>query len=388
MPSSADVLYQDLDYYAVLDVDPDATFDELRIAFRRAVLHHHPDRSDASASLATRRTSLLNRAWSELRDPGRRRGYDGALARGDAATVAWPLSPGEPLPAGARTTRRPRKTREPAGPSPWHQPAWRSVAGFRVPAAVFLDQPDAQRRWIIEHYIEGQDWRDHRERYWLRFVADYYHDRGRIDDWVGVLERLVEIDPSFETLVRADLRNAYQATDRHLAGASFLGEVGERWVPGSVPRAWLEREERALLADFRDQHVRRGTDRANQADLLLDYLASLDLEPTPTDLRAAYAAYRRAGRTDSAGVLLDRLLAIPVTDGDGWYTRVQLLTEAGALDAASALLAEIARGEHPAALDGRRLRGQPSVRIARARDRLVRAKRRKEPAASRRSAQG
>ena len=262
------------------------------------------------------------------------------------------------------------------------------MAGFRVPAAVFLDQPEAQRRWIVEHYIDGQDWRDHRERYWLRFVADYYRDRGRADDWVGVLERLVEIDPSFETLVRADLRTAYQVTDRHLMGASFLGEVGERWAPGSVPRAWLEREERALLGDFRDRHVVRGTDRANQADLLLDYLASLALEPTSTDLRAAYKVYLRAGRTEAAGALLDRLLAIPVTDGDGWYTRVQLLTEGGALDAASALLAEIARGEHPAALDARQVRGQPSIRIARARDRLLRAQRRREPAAARRSAQG
>ena len=388
MPSSADVLSQDLDYYAVLEVDPDASADELRVAFRRAVLRHHPDRSDASAALSTRRTSLLNRAWSELRDPRRRRAYDGALARGDAVTVAWPLSPGEPVRAGARATRRARRSREPAGPSPWHQPAWRSVAGFRVPAAVFLDQPDAQRRWIVEHYIEGQDWRDHRERYWLRFAADYYRDRGRSEDRVALVERLVEVDPSFETLVRADLREAYQATDRHLAGASFLGEVGERWPPGSVPRAWLEREERALLADFRDRHVRRETDRATQADLLLDYLASLELEPTPTDLRAAYLAYRRDGRGAAAGAMLDRLLAIPVTDGDGWYTRVQLLTEAGALDAASALLAEIARGEHPAALDGRQVRGQPSVRVARARDRLARARRRKEPAAARRSAEG
>lgn len=386
MPSSADVLYQDLDYYAVLGADPDATLDELRVAFRQSVLRHHPDRSVAAGTLATRRTSLLNRAWSELRDPTRRRAYDGALARGDAPTLAWPLAPGEPLPAGSRAPRRARRARETAGPSPWHQPAWRSVAGFRVPAAVYLDQPEAQRRWIVEHYLDGQDWRDHRERYWLRFAADYYRDRGRTDDWVGATERLVEIDPSFETLVRVNLRDAYQATDRHLEGATFLGEVGRRWPPGSAPRTWVEREERALLADFRDRHVRRGTVRAEQADLMLDYLAGLDLEPTPTDLRVAYLAYRRDGRSAEAGATLDRLLAIPVTDGDGWYTRVQLLTEAGALEAASTLLAEIARGEHPAALDRGQVRGQPSVRIARARDRLLRAQARAQPRARRAAA--
>ncbi|HJT63321.1 MAG TPA: J domain-containing protein, partial [Candidatus Limnocylindria bacterium] len=101
MASSPDVTHQDLDFYAVLDVDPSASSDQLRVAFRRAVLRHHPDRSGASTSLATRRTSLLNRAWSELRDPVRRRAYDGALERGDAATVAWPVTAGEPRPAGS-----------------------------------------------------------------------------------------------------------------------------------------------------------------------------------------------------------------------------------------------------------------------------------------------
>jgi hypothetical protein len=69
MPSSADVLYQNLDYYAVLDADPDATFDELRIAFRRRP--SSPDRSDASGSLATRR--VAPQPGLVLRDPGRRR---------------------------------------------------------------------------------------------------------------------------------------------------------------------------------------------------------------------------------------------------------------------------------------------------------------------------
>ncbi len=375
MASSPDVTHQDLDFYAVLDVDPSATPDELRMAFRRAVLRHHPDRSGQPTGLATRRTSLLNRAWSELRDPLRRRAYDGALERGQAATVAWPNTAGEPQRAGATRARRPRRGRATAEPSPWHQPAWRSVEGFRVPAAVFLDEPEAQRRWIIEHHIDGQDWRDHHERYWLRFAAGYYQERGRLEDQIGILERLIEIDPSFDALARSHLREAYEATDRHLAGATFLAEVGERWPAGSTARTWVDREQRTLLADFRERHVRRGplAARPANADLLFDYLAGLAMEPTPADLRAAYAAHRRAGHAERAGALLARLLALPVGDGDGWYGRVQLLTEAGELARASALLAEVARGEHPDALDPGRLRGQPSVRLARARSRLERA---------------
>jgi hypothetical protein len=109
---------------------------------------------------------------------------------------------------------------------------------------------------------------------------------------------------------------------------------------------------------------------------LLDYLDGLAMEPTFVDLRVAHLAHRRAGNRERAVAILDRLLAVPVVDGDGWYARVQLLTEAGQLEQASTLLAEIARGERPDALDSRLVRGQPSQRISRARDRLVRAQRR------------
>ena len=106
------------DYYAVLGAEPSATVAELRSAFRAAVLRHHPDRS-ADDSLATRRTSVLNRAWGELRDPLRRLHYDHALERGGAATLGWPLGSDE-APAPSRPGRRTsaRGTRSPARSQP------------------------------------------------------------------------------------------------------------------------------------------------------------------------------------------------------------------------------------------------------------------------------
>ena len=82
------------DFYEVLGAEPSATSAELRAAFREAVLRHHPDRPE-STELATRRTSILNRAWAELRDPLRRLHYDRALETGAAATLEWPLEPHE-----------------------------------------------------------------------------------------------------------------------------------------------------------------------------------------------------------------------------------------------------------------------------------------------------
>jgi hypothetical protein len=366
------------DFYAVLGAEPSATATELRAAFREAVLTHHPDRA-ATSELATRRTSVLNRAWAELRDPLRRMHYDRALERGTAATLEWPLELGELPSAPPR-----RVVVEQVPISRWHQPQWRNVAGFRVPVEIWMQGPAAQDRWIVEHHVAGEDWRRHSERYWLRYAARHYRERNRIDDWVGALERLVEIDGSFDTLVAANLRDAYLATEMYLRGASFLERVGERWSEASHQRRWAEREVRALLAGFRDARVRRGraAERAENAELLLNFLEALGVEPTIADVRAAVAAHRRAGHAGRAAELVERAVAAPLTEGGRWYSIVQLLTEAGETDRASAILAEIARGEHPEALDRRQIHGDPVRRMAAARQRLVRVRQRQSQLAS------
>jgi DnaJ domain len=362
------------DYYEVLGVEPSASAAALRAAFREAVLRHHPDRAPSS-EVATRRTSILNRAWAGLRDPLRRLHYDHALEAGRAETLDWPLEVGE-APRAGRTRRHHRRV-EPGKPSPWHQPQWRSSAGFRVPADVFMAGPAAQERWIVEHHIAGEDWRAHSERYWLRFAARHYAERGRIDDWLGALERIVAQQPPFAELVDANLREAYLAAGEELRGAMTLRDIGERFAEGSQQRLWAERELRVLLGEYRDAHVRRGPAprRAENAELLLNFLESLEVEPSFTDYRAAIVAHRRAGNLGRAAELVERVMAAPVPEPGRWFSLIQMLTEAGQLDRASALLAEIARGDRPEALDPRQVHG-PWRRIAVARERLARARRR------------
>lgn len=358
------------DFYAVLGAEPSATVVELRAAFRESVLRHHPDRS-ADDALATRRTSVLNRAWGELRDPRRRLHYDRDLERGNAATLDWPLEEGQ-APSATRPRRaaaRPVRTR-------WHTPEFRSVHGFRIPTQVFLAGPAAQHAWIVTNHIDGEDWRDHRERYWLRFAAAHYHDRGRTDDWLGALERLVELEGTYETLVRADLRQAYVSAQEYLRGTGYLRGVAMRYAAGSAPRTWVDRELRALLAEYRDARVRRGRpeDRAEAAELLLNYLEALEMPLAFADMCAAITAHMRAGHVGRAAELLERAVEAPITEPARWFSLVQLLTEARQLDRASALLAEITRGDHPEALNRRRLRGDPARRIAAASARLARAR--------------
>jgi hypothetical protein len=228
----------------------------------------------------------------------------------------------------------------------------------------------------VANHIDGEDWRDHRERYWLRFAAAHYRDRGRLDDWLGALERLVELDASFETLVRANLRQAYVVAREYLRGTGYLRAVSARYAAGSPARAWVDRELRALLAEYRDARVRRGRaeDRAEAAELLLNYLEALEMPPAFADVRAAITAHMRAGHAGRAAELLERAIEAPITEPARWFSLVQLLTEAGQLDRASALLAEIARGDHPEALNRRRLRADPARRIAAASARLARAR--------------
>ena len=379
MSSGAAVRSESRDYYEVLGVEPSASREALRAAFREAVLRHHPDRAPSS-DIATRRTSILNRAWAELRDPVRRLHYDHALEGGRAETLEWPLDEGE----AARAPRHRRRTRfEPGEPSPWHQPQWRSVAGFRVPADIFLAGPSAQHRWIVEHHIAGEDWRTHGERYWLRYAASHYAERGQVDDWLGVLERITELGAPWAEIVDLRLRDAYLAAGEELRGAMTIAEIGSRYEADTPQRRWADRELRVLLGEYRDAHVRRGPAprRAENAELLLNFLESLEVEPSFTDYRSAIVAHRRAGHEGRAAELVERVVAAPITDAGRWFSLVQVLTEAGQLDRASAMLAEIARGDHPEALDPRKVAG-PWRRIAAARTRLSRARRREQRARS------
>ena len=79
-----------------------------------------------------------------------------------------------------------------------------------------------------------------------------------------------------------------------LRGIGFLRGLHGRFAirANSSQRRWVDRELRALLAEFRDQRVRRGSveDRAEAAELLLNYLEALDMEPAFPDVRATIMA--------------------------------------------------------------------------------------------------
>lgn len=76
-------------HYDTLGVRPDASVDEIRVAYRELARRHHPDRAGASAGGADpSRMPAINRAWFVLSDPGRRAVYDAGLSTSSRGTTS------------------------------------------------------------------------------------------------------------------------------------------------------------------------------------------------------------------------------------------------------------------------------------------------------------
>ncbi|KAG2219194.1 hypothetical protein INT45_013060 [Circinella minor] len=74
------------DYYKVLEVDPTATQSEIREAYKKQALLHHPDRLGDNVSAeerasATKKFQVIADAYYILNDPVRRKTYDQSRKR-------------------------------------------------------------------------------------------------------------------------------------------------------------------------------------------------------------------------------------------------------------------------------------------------------------------
>jgi len=131
-----------LSCYDVLDVDPTASAEEIRTAWRRAVAELDP---------TDRRFRAYNQAAEVLLDPDRRAAYDAELAasRPEPEPSAVDEPAGEPDPSEVQEPKpEPVEPAEaPAGRSLWLVPGWALVvvaglvAGALVMAGVLLSRP-------------------------------------------------------------------------------------------------------------------------------------------------------------------------------------------------------------------------------------------------------
>jgi diphthamide biosynthesis protein 4 len=67
------------DHYAILGIPTTATPDQIKAAYRSAVLHSHPDKSTTTTKSQLQFLSI-QRAYETLIDPGQRKDHDATLA--------------------------------------------------------------------------------------------------------------------------------------------------------------------------------------------------------------------------------------------------------------------------------------------------------------------
>jgi DnaJ-class molecular chaperone len=101
------------DHYATLGVPREATFAEVRAAYRRRSRELHPDRNQSPD--ANRQMAALNAAYAVLGDGARRAEYDRALPRRHAAPRPAATPPAE----------------GPGAPQPGHMPDWYEFLDLR-----------------------------------------------------------------------------------------------------------------------------------------------------------------------------------------------------------------------------------------------------------------
>jgi hypothetical protein len=91
MPVSTDPSASTL--YDILQVQPTASIEDIRLAFRELSKRYHPDTTDLPAETALRKFQQLNEAYATLSNAEQRRRYDLQLHRQRTSAVVVPTTP-------------------------------------------------------------------------------------------------------------------------------------------------------------------------------------------------------------------------------------------------------------------------------------------------------
>ena len=149
------------DYYALLSVEPGATTDDIKRAFRREIARYHPDKvhhlGQEFQALAAERAAELTEAYRVLMDESLRVSYDkerGGSSGSHAAAPPVPAEPAAPAPPRAEAPR-PKADAPPPPPPPAREPA--APQGQAGPQADTFVRRMAMTRFrdAIERSLDG-----------------------------------------------------------------------------------------------------------------------------------------------------------------------------------------------------------------------------------------
>jgi curved DNA-binding protein CbpA len=128
------------DHYATLGVSDTAPHATIRASYRRIIRATHPDVTGGDP-VAAARAARVTEAWTVLKDPLRRAGYDRArtAARVGSPTAGTPLwGPAGPRPVSAEQLREAARRQSAFGAIGRAQRERVSAASWRVGLAVIL----------------------------------------------------------------------------------------------------------------------------------------------------------------------------------------------------------------------------------------------------------
>ncbi|MBY0398997.1 DnaJ domain-containing protein [Myxococcota bacterium] len=128
-------IMDELDYYQLLHVNPDASASEIRKAFHESSRHFHPDANrtlpEELREQCGRISKRITEAYCVLRDARRRKSYD--AKRGDGSTLRIQL-------AEARQSHSTQQKAERRGATPqgrqYHAKAEAEIKAGNLPAAI------------------------------------------------------------------------------------------------------------------------------------------------------------------------------------------------------------------------------------------------------------
>ncbi|WP_259720630.1 J domain-containing protein [Synechococcus sp. CS-1328] len=114
-PTTPSSLLPTPSHYALLQLDPGASAQELRQSFRSLSKRFHPDTTTLPEAEAAAAFQRLQEAYAVLSDPQRRQAYDAQLRRAAALAAVAPVS----RPAPPRAAPRPVPVRRPLSGGEW-----------------------------------------------------------------------------------------------------------------------------------------------------------------------------------------------------------------------------------------------------------------------------
>ena len=79
------------DYYQILNVSRDASAEDIKRAFRRLALQHHPDHNPENIKEAEAKFKEINEAYEVLSDEGKRWQYDRLLSIASCSRRTTPV---------------------------------------------------------------------------------------------------------------------------------------------------------------------------------------------------------------------------------------------------------------------------------------------------------